>query len=396
MGQVGDGTVVAPFANEAMRLLREDWKGKYGSKMLAEELFPILQTGIPQPDQNFQNFITINAGDTDSFAQLIDKFGNKLYEITAADGLKPIEPPGYPPPKLRPRIEWAEHSISVGDSLSSFQLDAVALDPETGEEVPGVYVYDPPSGTTFGSAGTSTLYVNFTPTDGVKYRRAMGSTVLTVVGGGGLRVPDITWADPADIDVGTALSGTQLNAVATDPISHVPVPGVFTYIPPSGTILPSGPSQSLEADFVPTDTGTYDNNSGFVAINVRHLGAHMKITVNDDLGSTPTNKAFDLLFSSPTASDTCVHTSILGDTYTVDFDVSYDIGTGHLLITYTLTPSVGTIFSGANPAPIDNNVGSGVNSLQAPGSGTGWEVHGGPPVSVTLTAVPHWVSWIDS
>lgn len=265
MGQVGDGTVVAPFANEAMRLLREDWKGKYGSKMLAEELFPILQTGIPNPDQNFQNFITINAGDTGSFAQLIDKFGNKLFEITAADGLKPVEPPGYPPPKLRPRIVWGPHTITAGSSISGTELDAVAVDPETGATIAGVYVYDPPSGTTFSSAGTATLYVNFTPTDGVKYRRAMGSTVLTITGG---LVPDITWADPADITVGTALSGTQLDATATDPVTFAPVPGIFTYTPPSGTVLSAGTAQVLHVDFVPTDTVTYSNASKDVHINV--------------------------------------------------------------------------------------------------------------------------------
>lgn len=185
MGTLANGEVVAPFANAAMRLLREDWKGKYGSKMLAEELFPILQTGIPNPDQNFQNFITINAGDTGSFAQLIDKFGNKLFEITAADGLKPVEPPGYPPPKLKPRIEWAPKTITAGSAIGAGELDAVATDPETGATIAGSYVYTPPSGTVFASAGTATLYVDFTPTDGVKYRRSKGSTVLTITGGGG-------------------------------------------------------------------------------------------------------------------------------------------------------------------------------------------------------------------
>ena len=39
--------------------------------------------------------------------------------------------------------------------------------------------------------------------------------------------PVITWANPADITYGTALSATQLNATAT-------VPGSFTYTPPRG------------------------------------------------------------------------------------------------------------------------------------------------------------------
>lgn len=225
MGTLANGEVVAPFANAAMRLLREDWKGKYGSKMLAEELFPILQTGIPNPDQNFQNFITINAGDTGSFAQLIDKFGNKLFEITAADGLKPVEPPGYPPPKLKPRIEWAAKTIAVGSALSGTELDAVATDPETGATIAGSYVYTPPSGTVMTPAGTRTLYVDFTPTNVVKYRRAKGSTVLTITGSPtGIAFIQIKYAVnsisasgafPSDVTVGDLLvvgSSTYSNA----------------------------------------------------------------------------------------------------------------------------------------------------------------------------------------
>lgn len=268
MGVVGDGTVVAPFANEAMRLLREDWKGKYGAKMLAEELFPILQTGIPNPDQNFQNFITINAGEDDKFVALIDKFGNKLFEIDEF-GIKPIEPPNYPPAKLKPRIVWGPKTIAVGDSIGPDELDAVAVDPETGAEVAGAYVYTPPDGTTFSTAGKETLYVNFTPTDGVKYRRAMGSTVLTILAAG-IWVPLVNWNTPDDIIVGAALSGTQLNATAADPNTGDPVPGVFTYTPISGTVLSAGNAQVLSVHFVPTDTVTYAIPEDVtVLINVR-------------------------------------------------------------------------------------------------------------------------------
>lgn len=272
MGTLADGTVVAPFANAAMRLLREDWKGKYGSKMLAEELYPILQTGIPQPDQTFQNFVTINAGNNDAFMKFIDKYGNVLYQIDAANGLQKIESPGYPPPKLKPRIVWGPKTINAGDSIGGGELDAVAVDPETGVDIPGVYVYDPPSGTAFPDAGTSTLYVNFTPTDVVKYRRSMGSTVLTVVGSS-LKLPDINWPVPADIWLGTALSGTQLNATATDPDTSAPVAGVFVYTPPSGTVLGNDPFalQVLHVDFTPTDTAHYSPNSADNGVNVNGI-----------------------------------------------------------------------------------------------------------------------------
>jgi hypothetical protein len=45
--------------------------------------------------------------------------------------------------------------------------------------------------------------------------------------------PVISWANPAGITYGTALSGTQLNATAD-------VPGTFVYSPASGAILNAG------------------------------------------------------------------------------------------------------------------------------------------------------------
>ena len=73
--------------------------------------------------------------------------------------------------------------------------------------------------------------------------------------------PAITWNNPADITIGTALSATQLNASAS-------VPGTFVYTPPSGTVLPAGNGQTLRADFTPTDATNYNAASKSVAINV--------------------------------------------------------------------------------------------------------------------------------
>ena len=73
--------------------------------------------------------------------------------------------------------------------------------------------------------------------------------------------PVITWSNPADIAYPTALSGTQLNATAN-------VPGSFAYTPASGTVLNAGANQTLTANFTPTDTAKYNNNSKTVSINV--------------------------------------------------------------------------------------------------------------------------------
>jgi hypothetical protein len=55
--------------------------------------------------------------------------------------------------------------------------------------------------------------VTFTPDDAVNYTTATASVAITVT----KATPTITWATPADLVYGTALSATQLNATATWP-----------------------------------------------------------------------------------------------------------------------------------------------------------------------------------
>ena len=43
-------------------------------------------------------------------------------------------------------------------------------------------------------------------------------------------IPTITWSNPADITYGTALSGTQLNATATDPVTGNTVNGSLSIL----------------------------------------------------------------------------------------------------------------------------------------------------------------------
>ena len=71
----------------------------------------------------------------------------------------------------------------------------------------------------------------------------------------------ITWENPADIEYGTPLSATQLNATTS-------IPGVFKYTPPAGTILEIGNNLLLTVDFTPTDSITYSNATKTVVINV--------------------------------------------------------------------------------------------------------------------------------
>jgi hypothetical protein len=61
--------------------------------------------------------------------------------------------------------------------------------------------------------------------------------------------PSISWANPASIRFGKALSSAQLNAQAS-------VPGTYAYIPAAGTMLRAGP-HTLGVIFTPQDTGKY-------------------------------------------------------------------------------------------------------------------------------------------
>jgi probable HAF family extracellular repeat protein len=73
-------------------------------------------------------------------------------------------------------------------------------------------------------------------------------------------VPVITWANPADMILGSALGSGQLDATAN-------VPGSFTYTPPAGTVLPQG-SNTLSVTFTPNDSTDYSSTSATAIVNV--------------------------------------------------------------------------------------------------------------------------------
>ena len=158
--------------------------------------------------------------------------------------------------KSTPTITWSKPAdITSGTALSSTQLNAVAKDPESGATVDGTFVYNPAAGTIL-PVGTHPLHVDFTPSDPATYTIASADVTINVL----KSTPTITWSKPADITSGTALSSTQLNAVAS-------VPGTFVYNPAAGTILPVG-THPLHVDFTPSDPATYTTASADVTINV--------------------------------------------------------------------------------------------------------------------------------
>jgi hypothetical protein len=151
--------------------------------------------------------------------------------------------------KATPVITWATPAaISYGTPLSAAQLDASST-------VAGTYIYSPPAGTGL-TVGSQTLTVTFTPTDSNDYTAASANVTLTV----NKAVPAITWATPAAIPYGTALSATQLNASST-------ATGTFVYTPAAGVVLGIG-SQTLSVTLTPTDTNDYSTATAAVQLTV--------------------------------------------------------------------------------------------------------------------------------
>ncbi len=151
--------------------------------------------------------------------------------------------------RATPQITWpSPEPIAFGAALSDKELNATA-------SVPGSFVYIPAKGAVL-SAGTHVPSVVFTPLDSVNYTPVRAAVSLTVT----KATPTITWATPAPIAYGTALSETELNATAS-------VPGTFAYSPANGELLRAG-DQTLSVTFTPVDSVDYTTATAAVTLSV--------------------------------------------------------------------------------------------------------------------------------
>jgi sugar lactone lactonase YvrE len=150
---------------------------------------------------------------------------------------------------VTPTITWpTPAAITYGTALSAAQLNASS-------SVAGNFVYTPAVGTVL-TAGSQTLSVTFTPTDAIDYTTATATVIILV----NPAASTITWATPAAIPYGTALSAAQLNATSS-------VPGSFVYTPAAGTVLTAG-SQTLSVTFTPTDATDYTTATTSLTLTV--------------------------------------------------------------------------------------------------------------------------------
>jgi len=210
--------------------------------------------------------------------------------------------------KATPTVTWpAPSAIVYGTALSATQLDATA-------NVAGSFSYSPAAGAVL-AAGTQTLSVTFTPTNGTDYAAVTTSASLTVK----QATPTITWATPAAITYGTALSGMQLDARAS-------VAGSFAYSPAAGTVLAAG-SETLSVTFAPTNFTDYSAATDSVVLTVNK--ATPTISIKNIPTSAVEGGSFTPAYSysgngSPTESVTSSTTKIC----TVSSGVVHFVGTG--------------------------------------------------------------------
>jgi hypothetical protein len=162
-----------------------------------------------------------------------------------------------------PNITLTQNGLQVGDTLAAgTPLISYVGVTSTGRgysssvfpDLPGTYTATPVDFALVNPAHKSNYAPNFISTN---------FTVVT----GQPTIPNIIWANPENITVGTALSATQLNAT---PDTGVPS-GQCVYSPPAGTVLAVGNFQVLKCTYIFTSAsnGSWQNSSEHtVLINV--------------------------------------------------------------------------------------------------------------------------------
>ena len=218
-------------------------------------------------------------------------------------------------------VQFTDLSENATSRNWDFENDGII---DSTEETP-VYVYTNP--------GTYTVNLTAINTNNTDSKTAT-ITVLKAT-------PTITWSNPADIISGTALSSTQLNAVATDPVTGATVDGTFTYDPAAGNVLAVGNAQNLHADFAPSDPTIYNPASADVQINVLEQPvppvadfsaspttgkASLTVTFTDNSAGSPTSWSWKFGDKSTSTDQNPVHTYNKTGKYTVSLTVENELG----------------------------------------------------------------------
>ncbi|MGA9668024.1 MAG: AAA family ATPase [Terracidiphilus sp.] len=275
--------------------------------------------------------------------------------------------------KGKPIIRWTPPApIAYGTALSETELSATAT-------VAGTFTYSPDRGEIL-KAGVQTLSVTFIPADSVDYSRAESTVQLTVTKGAPTR---ITWPEPAEITYGTALSGIQLNATASEP-------GAFEYRPSDGEYLTPG-KHTLSVTFTPTDPN-FPVAEGSVSIAVRKATptitwpAPSPIPCGTALGSAELNATASVpgrfTYTPPTGDIPGAGIRVLSVTFTPEEEANYTTAEASVRLTVTRAKPV---INWSDPAPISYGMALSDNEFNATASVPGTFVFT-PAIGTVLTA----------
>ena len=278
--------------------------------------------------------------------------------------------------RATPVITWPNPAgVTYGAALSATQLNATA-------NVDGSFTYSPDAGTVL-NAGTHELSVMFTPADWANYAPMTAAASIVVA----KATPVITWANPAGITYGTALSGTQLNATAN-------VNGSFVYSPATGTVLNAG-SQTLSVTFTPDDAANYDGASANVSIAVGKAASVITwanpvgITYGTALSGTQLNATANVNGSfaySPAAGTVLgAGTHSLAVTFTPDDSANYLGASADVSI---VVGKAASVITWANPAGITYGTALSGTQLNATAKVNGSFVYS-PVANTVLGAGTH-------
>lgn len=197
--------------------------------------------------------------------------------------------------------------------------------------------------------------------------------------------PAITWASPATIVEGTALSSTQLNASSS-------VVGTFVYTPPMGATLNAGAGQTLSLLFTPTDTTNFTTAIASVAIDVTPSVPEVTVTATDanasEVGLDP--GTFRFTRTGATTAALTVNVMMAG-TATVAADYT-DVGwttvtipVGSTTATKTVTPVADALVEGTETVGVTLAAGGYTIGALSAATVTIADVPMGPTVTVTVT-----------
>ncbi|MGO9516627.1 MAG: Ig-like domain repeat protein [Candidatus Korobacteraceae bacterium] len=179
------------------------------------------------------------------------------FSISPSDGWQTVLI-GLTAPAAAPPVITSSDAASATDGTAfSYQIVATNLPTSfTASGLPTGLTVSTTSGLISGTPSeTGTFYVALSAVNSF----GTGTATLTL-SVGNQTVPTITWTTPSAISYGTALSSTQLDAMAS-------VPGTFAYTPATGTVLSAG-NQTLSVTFTPTDTTDYATTTQTVQLLV--------------------------------------------------------------------------------------------------------------------------------